>query len=114
VATSISARLDSARKENRELRLQLADAHVALTVIPAQLLSGLAELAQEIYAPSRTDEHVRISRTESEHHGHRTNHAAARELKRVQAVMMREGDRLCGNGHSVVGDLDKIVHGRRR
>jgi hypothetical protein len=109
----VSTRLDASRRENRELRQELRDAHIALPYIPAVLLSGIAELALEVSHPTRTDDGVRIRRTETERHGHPTNRRAAAELKRVQAVLYREGARLCGDGFAI-GELDGIVHGRRQ
>lgn len=44
--------------------------------------------------------------------GQPTNHRAARELRRVQMVLTREGQRLCGDGYERVGDLDRIIHRR--
>jgi hypothetical protein len=111
--SSVSTRLDATRRENRELRQELRDAHVALPYIPAVLLSAIAELALEISHPTRTDDGVRIRRTETERHGPPTNRRAAAGLKRVQAVLTREGARLCGNGYSV-GELDQIIHGHDR
>lgn len=122
--STTSQRLDAARKENRELRQTLKDAHIALPYIPPILLSAIAELAIEMTQPTRQGDDLGIRvHEESEDHGQRVNARAAfalrdlsrdleREARRIWTALERIGVTVMGDeSGGRLGKIDSIIHG---
>jgi hypothetical protein len=116
VSTSTSQRLDAARKEAGEARQALSEAHVALAHLTRAFLSFYATLAVEAHSPSRTspDLGVIIHTGGSKSRPPASNHAAIRELRRIDAQLRRIGQRGLGDATGHGGRLDDIVHGHDR
>lgn len=117
--TSMSQRLDAARKHAREEHQKGVDFHDAYSELPALFLAYIATLKAEAYDPSRTSPDLGIALTGGGGAGRapRSNRAAAAELERLQAWMYREADRGMGRDTSGedqagnVGRIERLVYG---